>query len=79
MWAIAQAPSAARATVADAYAHGDPLDAATVDRVVAALDALGARDAATEAAAEHLAVLENHPNRELCEFLCSTLGLAAAR
>ncbi|MGC1760199.1 MAG: polyprenyl synthetase family protein [Candidatus Cybelea sp.] len=79
VWAIAQAPSAARATVADAYAHGDPLDAATVDRVVAALDALGARDAAAEAAAEHLAVLENHPNRELCEFLCSTLGLAAAR
>jgi geranylgeranyl diphosphate synthase, type I len=79
VWAIAQPPSPARAAVAEAYALGDPLDAATVDRVVAALDALGARDAATEAAAEHLAVLEKHPNRDLCEFLCGTLGLAAAR
>jgi geranylgeranyl diphosphate synthase, type I len=79
VWAIAQPPSAARAAVADAYALGDPLDTATVEHVVAALNSLGARDAATEAAAEHLAVLENHPNRELCEFLCGTLGLAAAR
>jgi geranylgeranyl diphosphate synthase, type I len=79
VWAIAQPPSAARAAVADAYALGDPLDTATVERVVGALNSLGARDAATEAAAEHLAVLENHPNRELCEFLCGTLGLAAAR
>ncbi len=79
VWAIAQPSSPARRTVAGAYAQGDPLDAATVDRVVEALDTLGARDAATDAAAEHLAVLENHRNRELREFLCGTLGLTAAR
>ena len=79
VWAISQPPSEARSTVAAAYARGESLDAATVERTVAALDSLGARSAATEAAAEHLAVLESHPNRELREFLTGTLGLAAAR
>ena len=79
VWAIAQPPSEARATVAAAYASGGSLDAAAVERTVAALDLLRAREAATEAAAKHLAVLESHPNRELREFLTSTLGLAAAR
>ncbi len=78
VWAIAQSPSAARTVVADAYARGDSLDAAMVERIVGALDSLGARQAATEAAAQHLAVVEGHPNRELREFLCGTLGLAAA-
>jgi geranylgeranyl diphosphate synthase type I len=79
VWAIAQPPSAARATVADAYASGAPLAAATVESVVDALDSLGARDAAIDAAAEHLAVLERHSNAELREFLCGTLGLTPAR
>jgi geranylgeranyl diphosphate synthase, type I len=79
VWAISQPPSEARSTVAAAYARGESLDAATVEGTVAALDSLGARSAATEAAAEHLAVLESHPNRELREFLTGTLGLAAAR
>ena len=78
VWAIAQPPSSARTFVADAYASGDSLDAAAIERIVNALDTLGARQAATEAAGEHLAVLEMHPNRELREFLCGTLGLAAA-
>ena len=78
VWAIAQPPSPARAAVAAAYAHGEPLDAPTVERVVEALDALHAREAATQAAAKHLAVLEGHPQREFREFLCATLGLAAA-
>ena len=78
VWAIAQPRSAARTVVADAYASGESLDDATVERIVNALDSLGARQAATEAAGEHLAVLEIHPNRELREFLCGTLGLAAA-
>ena len=39
VWAIAQPPSAARDAVADAYALGMPLDAANVERIVAALDA----------------------------------------
>jgi geranylgeranyl diphosphate synthase type I len=79
VWAIGQPPSEARSIVAAAYASGEPLDAATVKRTVAALDSLSAREAAGEAAAEHLAVLERHPNRELREFLAGTLGLAAAR
>jgi geranylgeranyl diphosphate synthase, type I len=79
VWTIAQPPSAARTTVAEAYARGEPFDAATVERVVEALDALGAREAATKAVAEHLAIVENHPNQELREFLSSTLGLTAAR
>ncbi len=79
VWAIAQPPSAARAVVADAYARGKSLDPASVARIVAALDALGAREAAGEAAADHLAVVEGQPNRELREFLAATLGLTAAR
>jgi geranylgeranyl diphosphate synthase type I len=79
VWAIAQPPSPARDVVAEAYAAGEALGCATVTQVVEALDALGARDAAGDAAAEHLAVLERHPDRELREFLSSTLGLAAAR
>lgn len=78
VWAIAQPPSAARTVIAEAYARGEPLDGATVDRIVDALDELGARRVATKAAAEHLAVVERHPNRELGEFLAATLGLAAA-
>jgi geranylgeranyl diphosphate synthase, type I len=79
VWAIAQPPSAARSTIADAYARGCSLDAATVERVVEALDGLRAREAAAHAVAEHLAVVEGHRNRELREFLSGTLGLAAAR
>lgn len=77
VWAIAQPSSPARTAIAGAYAK-ERLDAATVQRVVEALDSLGAREAAADAAAEHLAVLEGHPNRELREFLCGTLGLATA-
>jgi geranylgeranyl diphosphate synthase, type I len=78
VWAIAQPPSAARSAVADAYALGAAFDGDAVERIVDALDTLGARDAATEAAAEHLAVLERHPNHELRDFLAGSLGLAAA-
>jgi geranylgeranyl diphosphate synthase type I len=79
VWAIAQSPSAARTVVANAYAFGNPLDAATVRRVVEALDALGARETAHQAAAEHLAVIEACPNAEFREFLSNSLDLAAAR
>lgn len=79
VWAIAQPPSPARTVIAHAYAGAGALDRETVGRIVEALDAIGARAAATEAAAEHLAVLENHRNVELREYLSSTLGLTAAR
>ncbi len=78
VWAIGQPPSAARSAVANAYAHGDSLDAQSVEQIVAALDSLGARQAAMQAAAEHLAVVESHPNRALREFLSATLGLVVA-
>jgi len=79
VWAITQEPSAARRVIADAYALGNPLDAATVGRIVEALDDLGAKEAAQSAAAEHLSVIEACANDELREFLLATLGLAAAR
>ncbi len=78
VWAIAQPPSTARNVVAEAYAIGRPLEPQAVERVVEALDALGAREAARQAAAEHVAVVESHPNRELREFFLSSLDLAAA-
>jgi geranylgeranyl diphosphate synthase type I len=79
VWAIAQPRSSARDAVADAYALGRPLEPAEVDRTIAALDDLGAREAARSAAAEHVAVIERHPNAGLREYLLGTLDLAAAR
>jgi geranylgeranyl diphosphate synthase type I len=78
VWAISQPPSAARSAVAQAYASGSALDDAAVAKVVEALDELGAREAATQKAAEHVGVIERHPNREFGEFLAATLGLTAA-
>lgn len=77
VWAIAQPRSAARDTVADAYALARPLSADEVARVIAALDALGAKGAARNAAAEHLAVIERHPNTEFRDFLLRTLDAGA--
>jgi geranylgeranyl diphosphate synthase type I len=79
VWAIAERPSAARTAIADAYASGNALDRETVIRVVDALNALGAKEAAQQAAAEHLAIIEACPNAELREFLLNTLDLVAAR
>jgi geranylgeranyl diphosphate synthase type I len=77
VWSISQPPSRARDAVAGAYALGRPLQAAEVDAVIAALDVLGAREAATRAAAEHVAVIEAHPNAGLRDFLLSSLGAGA--
>ncbi|MEO6836274.1 MAG: polyprenyl synthetase family protein [Candidatus Tumulicola sp.] len=79
VWAIAQPRSLARDAVADAYALARPLAAPEVERVIAALDELRARQAARAAAAEHVAVIERHRNGELREFLLRTLDLATAR
>ncbi|MGB8519284.1 MAG: polyprenyl synthetase family protein [Candidatus Tumulicola sp.] len=75
VWAIAQPRSPARDAVADAYAQARPLQPAEVQRVVAALDELGARGAARAAAAEHVAVIERHHNAEFRDFLLRTLDL----
>jgi geranylgeranyl diphosphate synthase type I len=79
VWAISQPPSPPRNTVADAYALGRPLVRDEVDRVVAALDELGAREAAGAAVAEQIGVIERHSNADLRDFLLRTLDLAAAR
>ena len=78
VWAIAQPRSRARDVVADAYALGRPLAAQEVERVIAALDELGAREAARSAVAEHVGVIERHQNGDLREFLLRSLGLAAS-
>jgi geranylgeranyl pyrophosphate synthase len=78
VWAISQPPSPARTAVSQAYAKGSELDDAAVRNVVEALDLLGAREAATQKAAEHLGVIERHRNAQFREYLVGTLGLAAA-
>jgi geranylgeranyl diphosphate synthase type I len=75
VWAIAQPRSPARDAVAHAYALGRPLETAEVERVVVALEELGAREAARGAAAEHLAVIERHRNSEFRDFLLHSLDL----
>lgn len=79
VWAIAQPASPARNAVAEAYALGRPLECDEVERVIAALDTLGAQEAARQAAAEHLAIIERHRNGDFRDFLLSTLDLAAIR
>jgi geranylgeranyl diphosphate synthase type I len=78
VWAISQPPSAARGDVARAYAGHSSLDASAVRSVIEALDELGACQAATQTAAEHVGVIERHSNHEFAEFLTGTLALAAA-
>jgi geranylgeranyl diphosphate synthase, type I len=79
VWAIEQAPSTARGTVAEAYGRSTTLDPAAIRRVVEALDRLGAREAAQDAAVEHIAVIDACANADLRDFLCASLDLATAR
>lgn len=78
VWAISQERSPARTVVADAYALARPLTDPEVERVISALDSLGAKRAADAAAARHVAVIERLPNTALREFLLQTLGLTPA-
>jgi geranylgeranyl diphosphate synthase, type I len=74
VWALARPPSPAREVIAAAYRSQRPLDPAEVQAVVAALEELGAREAATRAVAEPMAVVERHPNRALRDYLLETLA-----
>jgi geranylgeranyl diphosphate synthase, type I len=76
VWALSRPPSTARATVERAYAAGTPLDQETVSEVIAALDELGAREAAMRAIAEPMAVMERHPSNALRDYLLGTLAEA---
>jgi len=73
VWALAQPASSARDAIASAYAAGRALDASEVERVVGALDDLGAREAARRAVAESMAVVERHPEQGLRAYLLGTL------
>lgn len=75
VWALGGPASSARETVAAAYNLGRELDEPEVARVVAALDALGAQEAARRAVAEPMGLVERHPNRALREYLLGTLAL----
>jgi geranylgeranyl diphosphate synthase type I len=72
VWALAQAPSPARDRIARAYARVDTLDPSTVTAVIEALEALGAREAAQRAIAEHLGVIERHPVSSVRDFLLNS-------
>jgi geranylgeranyl diphosphate synthase, type I len=73
-WAMSQPPSGARRVVSDTYRLGRPLEAGEVECVAAALEDLGAREAAARAVAEPMAVVERHPNRALRDYLLETLA-----
>ncbi|HEY8314760.1 MAG TPA: polyprenyl synthetase family protein [Candidatus Baltobacteraceae bacterium] len=75
VWALAGPPSAARAVIAKAYQHGEPLAASFVTKVVAALDSLGAREAANRAVEEHLAIVERYAVTSVRDFLMNSLEL----
>lgn len=77
VWALGQPRCAARESIAQAYAQGKALDAATVTAVIEALEELGAREAANAAIAEHLAVVERHPVASVRDFLLGSLQLAS--
>jgi geranylgeranyl diphosphate synthase, type I len=74
VWALAQPPSPAREAIAAAYRLRRPLESPEVERVVAALQEVGAREAAARAVAEPMAVVERHPNRALRDYLLETLA-----
>jgi geranylgeranyl diphosphate synthase type I len=78
-WALDGPPSSDRSIVADAYATIGPLDDAPAERVIAALERLGARDAADAACdayiAEATALAAAHAldrDGRLASFLTST-------
>jgi geranylgeranyl diphosphate synthase type I len=78
VWALSQRRSQARERIAQAYAGGEPLGTETVTSVIEALEALGAKEAAHQAIAEHLAVVERHPVASVRDFLLSSLQLASS-
>ena len=73
-WALQTASSPERERIAAAYASLETLDAPMVTAVIAALDAVGAREAAERALAEHLALVRHHPVAGVRDFLLGTLS-----
>ena len=76
VWALEHGEGAARRTIADAFASGGEIGPAARDAVIAALEELGAREAALRSAANHLAVVERAPHGRVRDFLLSLLPVA---
>lgn len=74
VWALSQPPSPAREIVASAYGAGGELEPDAVTRVMEALDELGAREAATRAVEEQVAVVEGQRPSELRDYMLATLA-----
>ena len=79
VWALEQPDSAARTCVEKAYSAGHALDGAAVERVIDALNTLGAQEAAREAMAEHVGLVERHPVQSVRDLLLGTLAVEASR
>ena len=77
VWALQGQPDPHRGVIAQAYASTGELAPEAVQKVVAALNALGAREAAHRLAANHLAVVERAPSGRVRDFLLSLLPVAA--
>ncbi len=78
VWALSGQASPARSRIEQAYAESNLLDEAAVSSVKAALDEVGAKEAANAAIAEHLSVVERHPVGSVRDFLLSSLELASS-
>jgi geranylgeranyl diphosphate synthase type I len=74
VWSLAGPRSQARDVISGAYAAGGPIGPEQVAAVVAALEALGAREAADRAIAESLNVVERHGRPGIAQFLSPSLG-----
>jgi len=77
-WALsaADASAAQRFKVANAYVRGEALDGEQVAAVIEALDEMGAREAANEEIAKHLAVIEAQAQGGLRDLLLSAMQLS---
>lgn len=76
VWALERAEGPASRTIAQAFAGNGEIGPAARDAVIAALDEVGAREAALRSAANHLAVVERAPQGSVRDFLLSLLPVA---
>ena len=69
VWALEGPASSGRSVIVHAYAGQGEMAPETIAAVIAALDSLGAREAARRTAAKHLAVVERAPSGQVRDFL----------
>lgn len=78
VWALSRPQNAATRRIGQAYEQGSSLDPRQVAEVIEALDDLGAKEAAADAVAEHLSVVERHPAASVRDFLLQSLQLTSS-